>query len=259
MILFTETEFMYCECKTRSFFSEIGRKGSKFFMNKYFSLFLFCAACAVCVFEWEILGAVAFVSLICLTLVLCDDILASALPFLLMCVFVTKCYDSASTFMKYAWMAIPAVAAIVFHFTVYRKRLSVGKSFWGLIAVAVAISLGGVSWISGYEYFSATALYYTFFLGIGMVLLYLLLKSQLSARRDYDVKEKLIELLYVMGMFTCFMVLFNVLPKTDFIGGLKLAGDFQPSNTPPRINAPHPKRRDGNAPLHASTAFGLAR
>ena len=221
---------MYFEREKRSFFSEIGRKGSKLFLNKYFSLFIFCAACAVCVFEWEILGAVAFVSLICAALVFCDDILASALPFLLMCVFVTKCYNSASTFIKYWWMAFPAIFALVFHFTVYRKRLSVGKSFWGLIAVAVAISLGGVSWISGYEYFSATALYYTFFLGFGMVLLYLLLKSQLMAKRDYDVKEKLVELLYIMGLFTCFMVLLNVLPKTDFIGGLKITGEFQPSN-----------------------------
>ncbi len=211
-------------------FSEMGKRCSRIFLNKYFSLLLFCTACGICVLEKEVAGAFLFVSLICLCLVLCDDIMAAALPFLLLCVFVTKCYDSASVFMKYAWMAVPAVCSLAFHIVVYRKKFVMGKSFWGLAAVAAAISLGGVSWISGYEYFSGAALYHTFFLGIGMVLIYLWLKSELSARRDYDLKEKLIELLYIMGAFTCFMVLFNVLPKTTFSGGIHLTGSFQPSN-----------------------------
>ncbi len=221
---------IYSKKEKPRLFSKMGNMCSKFFLNKYFSLFLFCAACVVCVLEKEVVGAFAFVCLICLCLVLCDDILASALPFLLLCVFVTKCYDSASVFMKYIWMVIPAALSLAFHIIVYRKKFTVGKSIWGLLAVAAAITLGGVGLISGGEYFSGSALYHNFFLGIGMVLVYLWLKSELSAKRDYDVKEKLIELLYVMGIFTCFMVLFNVLPMTTFKDGIQITNNFQPSN-----------------------------
>ena len=211
-------------------FAAMGKKCSKFFLNKYFYLLLFCAACTVSVFEWEVYGAIAFASLICLTLVLCDDIMASALPLLLLCVFVTNCYDSAETFMRYAWMALPAAAAIIFHFVAYRQKLAMGSSIWGLIAVSVAISLGGLGQISSKEYFTPGALYYTVFLGIGMVGLYLLLKSQLSAPRDYDLKERGVLILYIMGIFAAFVVLLNVLPDTKFVGGLRIVNNFQASN-----------------------------
>ncbi len=212
------------------FFATVGKQCSRFFLNRYFYLFLFCAACAVSVFEWEVYGALAFASLICLILVLCDDIMAAALPLLLLCVFVTNCYDSADTFIKYAWMAAPAAAAIIFHFVVYRQKFTMGSSIWGLLAVSVAVSLGGVGTITGAEYFSPSALYYTVFLGIGMVGLYLLLKSQFSARRSYDLKERGVLILYITGVFAAFMVLLNVLPDTRFVGGFKIVNDFQASN-----------------------------
>ncbi|MBQ8849526.1 MAG: O-antigen ligase family protein [Clostridia bacterium] len=212
------------------FFANMGKQCSRFFLNRYFYLFLFCAACAISALEWEVYGALAFVSLICLILVLCDDIMAAAMPLMLLCVFVTNCYDSAQTFMKFAWMAVPAVACILFHFIVYRQKFSMGSSIWGLLAVSVAVSLGGVGRISGEEYFSPTSIYYTVFLGIGMVGLYLLLKSQLSSKRSYDLKERIVLILYVMGIFASFVILLNVLPDTSFVGGFKIVNNFQASN-----------------------------
>ena len=212
------------------FFATMGKQCSKFFLNRYFYLLLFCAACAICVLEWEVYGAIAFASLICLILVLCDDIVAAAMPFMLLCVFVTNCYDSADTFIKYAWMAAPVALCVIFHFVMYRQRFTMGSSIWGLIAVSVAISLGGVGRISGEEYFSPASIYYTIFLGVGMIGLYLLLKSQLSAHRSYDLKERLVLILYITGIFAVFMVFLNVLPETKFVGGFKIYTQFQAAN-----------------------------
>ena len=212
------------------FFSSVGRMGSKIFLNKYFLLLLFCGACTVSALGKEVMGAFIFLSVICLALVFCDDIMAMALPLLLMSVFLTKCYDSSSIFMPYVWLVAPVVACILFHFIVYRQRFSVGHSFFGLCAVAIAITMGGISWASGYEYFTATALYYTFFLGLGMVGIYLLFKSQLTMKRDYDVKELMVKLLYITGIFASFMVLLNILPNITFGEGFKLYTEFQPAN-----------------------------
>ena len=243
------------------FLDRSGRFFSKIFLNKYWQLFLFCAAAAVSALQWEVYGAIAFVGLICLTLVLCDDIMASALPLLLMCVFVTTCYDSADTFMQYAWMAAPAAVSIIFHFVAYRKRIVIGSSIWGLIAVAIALTCGGIGVITAAEYFSLVAIYYTVFLGIGMIGLYILLKSQLSAPRDYDVREKAVQLLYIMGAFATFVVLLNVLPETKFLGGLQICTSFQASNnlsTVLMFAMPCPFFYVRRSRMHLAAAFAIA-
>ncbi len=238
--------------------SEMGRRGSRIFLNKYFLLMLFCGACAVTAFELEVAGAVVFATVICLALVLCDDIMACALPFLLMSTFLTRCYDSSATFMKFIWFAIPAAAAVIFHFLVYRGKFVIGKSFFGLFAVALAVSLGGVSWISGYEYFTATALYNVFFLGLGMMLAYLLLKSQLSKKRDYDIREMLLRMLYITGVFAAFMILLHAKPEFELGGKLLLDREFQPSNnlsTILMIALPCPFFFSKRSPLHLIVPF----
>ncbi|MBQ9783215.1 MAG: O-antigen ligase family protein [Clostridia bacterium] len=208
----------------------ISQACSRFFLNRYVLLAIFCAAFLVVALEKEVLGAFLFVSLICLTLILCEDILASALPFLLLCVFISNCYDSYDTFIRYAWMAIPAAIALIFHFTVYRRPFRLGSTFPGLCAVSVALLLGGVGFISPSDYFRPGALFYTLSLGVGMVVLYLLLKSQLSVKRDYDVKEKCITLLYLMGAFAALWVLFFLFKNLELLRSTKQIPYMQPSN-----------------------------
>ena len=216
--------------KRPHFLVEMSRFCNKIFLSRYFFLFLFCLGSAVIFTKQEVLGAGIFVGIICLALVLCDDILAAALPFLLLCVFVTDCYDSYDTFIKFAWIAIPAVGSILFHFIVYRRKIQVGSSFLGLVAVSLALLLGGVGVLSAKDYFRPGTLFYTLGLGVGMVVLYLLLKSQLSVKRDYDVREKCLSLLYIFGMFACVMVLFFLSRRMDDILENKIIPDWQPSN-----------------------------
>ena len=213
-----------------SFFMTVGKKCNKIFLSNYFLLFVFCLACAIRVTKQEVFGAVIFVGIICALLVLCEDILTTTLPFLLLCVFVTRCYDSFDTFIKYAWMAIPAVLALIFHFVVFRKPIKLGTTVWGLAAVSVALLFGGLGNVSNFDYFRPATLYYTFFLGVGMLGAYVLLKSQLCARRDYDVRQKFICLLYIMGMFACLCVLVFTYETKDFILQHKALKSFQSSN-----------------------------
>ncbi len=218
------------ETKYPSFWVKISRFCNKLFLNRYFFLLLFCLGSLIIFTEQEVLGAVIFVGIICLALILCEDILATTLPFLLLCVFVTNCYDSYDTFIPYIWAAIPAILSILFHFIVYRKRIQIGSTFIGLIAVSVALILGGVGVIPAQDYFRPGTLYYTLGLGIGMVGAYLLLKSQLCVKRDYDVREKFISMLYIMGMFACVMVLFFLTENAQYMQDNKAIADWQPSN-----------------------------
>ena len=184
----------------------IGAFGNKIFLHPAFLAVIFAFACAITIFEWEYIGAVIFVLIISAALFLCEDIFAAALPFLLLCVFVTRCYDSYNVFIKYVWVAVPAVASIIYHFIAYRKKISLGTSVPGIIAVSVALILGGIGFIPAADYFRPGTLYYTLCLGIGMLAAYVLLKPQICAPRKYDVREKFLMMMYLMGLMAAVVV-----------------------------------------------------
>jgi len=214
---------------------------SKIFLNQYFLLALFVGAAVIVALgkttidpvtptSPEVIGTAVFVGIICLALVLCDDIFATTAPFLLLCVFVTSCYDSFDAFIKYAPLGVVAVMCIIFHFVYFKKRFVIGNTFWGLIAISAAITLGGAFFIEPSQYFSPTSLYYTAALGFGMVIFYLLFKSQINEKRGYDPREKFISVLYLMGALATFAVIVFVLKNLDFIKGKGQLPAFQPSN-----------------------------
>ena len=206
------------------------RKCNDIFLNKWFILALFLGACVFAFIEKEPLGVAVYIGIICVALVLCEDIMATTMPFLLLCIFVTSCYDSYDTFIKFAPIAIPAVGSLIFHFIYFRQRIRIGSTFLGLIAVSVALLLGGVGFISAADYFRPMTLYYTVFLGVGMVVFYILFKSQLSLPRKYNVSEKLIAYLYISGLLACFIVVAFIFKNPTYISEHKMAIIYQPSN-----------------------------
>ena len=106
------------------------------------------------------------------------------LPFLLLCLLLIFCYDSFNVFIGYVWLAPVPVAALVVHIVRLRPKLLLGRSFYPLVAVALATCLGGVGMISAAEYFRPVALFYVFGLGPGLVLVYILMKNELRERAD---------------------------------------------------------------------------
>jgi hypothetical protein len=100
---------------------------------------------------------------------------------------------------------VPPVVAVVLHFVLYAKRLrfGIGRSFFGLCGVTLAVTLGGLGTISAGEYFAGGALFYVFGLGLGMVIFYLLVK----ANSDGDSPRDVLRVVYVMGLFACFCVI----------------------------------------------------
>ena len=231
---------------------------NRLFLNRYFFLFLFCLATGFVVTENEVLGAIVFIGIICLALLFCEDILATTLPFLLLCVFVTDCYNSFDIFIQYVWIAVPAVLSILFHFIVYRRKIQIGSSFWGLVAVSIALLCGGIGMISAKDYFRVGTLYYTIFLGIGMVVAYLLLKSQMCVKRPYDVSKKFLTLLYIMGIFACLVVFLFLSEHVPYLQKYHKVPFWQPSNnisTILMIALPCPFFFASKKPIHLLAAF----
>lgn len=176
------------------------------FKNKKFTYIyptaLILLAILIASFNQEVNGAVLYVFIVSAVLVMSSRLTDAMLPAMLLAVFVTRCYDSADTFLAKAWAAIPPVFAVIYHFVKYRKPIRIGKSFYGICAVTVAVTLGGVGTISTSEYFYPTALFYVFGLGAGMALFYLLVKSQLTE----DAPHEIAKIMYIVGLLACFCV-----------------------------------------------------
>lgn len=176
------------------------------FFNSYgFYIFQVLLACVFVFLHKEVLGALVFALLISLILVVCEDILPTTLPFLLIAVFTTNCYDSFSQFIKLAVFAPIPVGALVYHFVFYHKAMCFGDSIWGLFAVGFAITLGGIGGFSLTEY--ARGAYYMVGLGFGMVGAYYLMKSEFSPQRKYDMKERFSVIMSLMGSLCIAMIL----------------------------------------------------
>ncbi len=177
------------------------RRIRMFCMSRQFMLLTALAGLLFISLQAEVAGVIFLILLTSAVLIICDDILATTLPVLILSISVLQCYDSFDTFIKFAGLAVIPVAALLFHFIKYKGKLQIGASVWGLLAVAVSVTLGGFGAIEIEEYSAPVALYYVAGLGFGLVGTYLLIKSQIHFREDYDIREKFIDIMYIMGMF----------------------------------------------------------
>ena len=101
----------------------------------------FFLACIIVILDFQINGVAIFGFIGIGMLLLCSDLLTLCLPILLTSVFATALYDSAEKFLSFIIPeAVLIVLSLIFHFIVYcRKRITVKKSFWGLLARMVRI------------------------------------------------------------------------------------------------------------------------
>ena len=116
-----------------------------FFCSYLFFIFQTIAACYFVATRQELVGLISFAVCICLILIVCEDILPTTLPFLIVSCMATNLYDSFNLFIPYIIYAPCVVAAVVFHFVVYKKPMRSGDSVSGLLAVSLAIPAGGLA------------------------------------------------------------------------------------------------------------------
>ncbi len=194
--------------------------------SRIYSTILLAFAAVIVLLNQEVNGAVLFLLITSAALIVSSRLTDAMLPAMLLAVFVTRCYDSADVFMARAWAAAPAVFAVIFHFVQYKKKLRLGRSFYGLCAVTVAVTLGGLGTIPTSDYFYPTALFYVFGLGAGMVLFYLLVKSQLHENSAREIAK----IMYAVGILASFCVIrFYATGWESFIEAKKFIY-FQSSN-----------------------------
>ncbi len=183
------------------FMEKLGRVRELMITGRYMML-LFTVAAVFAIFEWNVLGVLVLACIVGVTLVICDDLLATFMPFMLVCLVASKCYNSYSIFIQYVPLGIVLIVCLILHFVLYRKKLSFKGSLTGsMLFVSVAVTLGGIGFISKEEYFSGVSLFNIFALGFGMVLLYGIFYTHLTVRKSYSLIEKVTLIMVISGCF----------------------------------------------------------
>lgn len=258
-------EFLYiscynapCERRKEEVVTAVISKLRSFFLTKSYLIALLIVSCVITTFGLEVAGVIFFVLLISVQLFLCDDILVTTAPFLLLCTTVIKCYDSFDTFVKLAWLGIPLTAGLIYHFVRFRASPHIGVTFWGVVAVAVSITLGGLGIISTKDYFNPVSLFYVLSLGDVMVVLYLLLSGQMSFPREYSVPDYICRIMYtvvLLGIYMVFHAVISVLPTVLETGKLPRLQWSNNVSTLLIIALPFVYRFRNKTLLHLSVAF----
>ena len=181
--------------------------------------FALAAAAVLC--RAEIVGMLVFLALGCAFLVLCDNLLALAVPLLLTSLFMIKSSDNAafggssdSLYTQFAplwWLVFIPAAAVAVHIWLYRKPFKRGKAFWAILAVSAALTAGGLGSISAAEYFAGGALYHVGALGFGMLIVYIWFSSEVEEDKDGALPEFVSNLMVMLGLFACFMIFHHYL------------------------------------------------
>lgn len=187
---------------------------------------IFLAAVMVVAFRIEVEGTLVFLGIIGLILILSDRLADAFLPLILLSVFVTRCYDSFETFIQYIGYYVVIISCFLFHVIYYCKKPRLGYTFPGLVAVAIAVTLGGLFTIPAEDYFRPFSLYYTLGLGIAMPLLYLIIQPQ----ADEEARKKFLKGLFLSGCLAMFaIVMFYAEAWNDVLEQQRIVS-FQSSN-----------------------------
>ncbi len=144
------------------------------------------------------------------------DIFAMLTPAMFTYLIAIRCYNSLATFMSIWWVAIPLIAVLLFNIIIYGKKPTIkGSQFKSMLFVSIAVTLGGIGFISPKEYFAGSSIYHMLGMGFGMLLIYCYFYAKIEVSKDHSLIESLTNLMVIVGLFASFMVLAHYVINID--------------------------------------------
>lgn len=180
-----------------------------FFVSKAFLLACLLFGCVTTVTGIEYYAIIALVCLMTVIFAVCDELIATLMPFMTLCCVAIKCFDSFNTYIRIVWIGVIAAAVLVSFFVRRWRKPRAGGLLWSEIAVTAAIMLGGVGKISAKEYFSLTSIYYMLGLGLAMIVVYVIASTYFTSNGRYDIKGIFAYVMYLICIFACAMILLH--------------------------------------------------
>lgn len=174
-----------------------------FVASEIWLLTVFLIAYAAAILDIAAIGVAVLLLLLILLVLTSEDIYPALLPLLLCHALTFLCPDAKWLF----WLAIPGVAALIYRFIRNLRNVKNTYALPGLVAVAVAVSVGGLFSITPAEYCNPDALLCVLGLGVAVIAVYFLVKGSAPVQRDYCVADRVAMAMYLIGVFIAFLIL----------------------------------------------------
>ena len=149
-----------------------------------------------------VVGMVALALFFILTDFLCEDLMMSLTPIVLLFVMGVDYYDKLSSLLPLVLLIPVYVVSLAYNLLHWRIHLVKGACFKSLVAVAAATMLGGIGVISAKEYFALSSFYFTVVLGPFMLLFSVIAATDFTRPKPYVIADRFAAILYTVGIFT---------------------------------------------------------
>jgi hypothetical protein len=169
-------------------------------------------------FRLESIGIALMILFVCINLISNRDMLPSLMP-LMLCGIFTMVHRQESDYFWLVWLAIPIIASFVFHLLYYPTKFSIknAKMFYSMLAVAIAVTLGGLFSISAKDYFHTPGIFYVIGLGFGMLAVFIFCDMMINPNEKYDIKTYLPNMMTAIAIMMFIMLLTYYLTNLDYL------------------------------------------
>ena len=165
----------------------------------YFPLLLAVLILALAL-DRQVAGAAVLLGVATWFAALCPDFLATVSPVTMAILLVGPEYTHLTVFLPCLPLACLFLLAVAVHFAVWPVTLRLGRSARGLALVSAATLFSGFGAMSAADRSSPLTLYYTVSLGLGMLVLYAVFRSQMTRRHSYHVQDRFAQIWLTVGL-----------------------------------------------------------
>ncbi len=197
------------------------KKSIRFWEWAYYPLATVIIAMLGSLFQLEGVCAFILVCLISLTLIFSAELSSTILPFLLICQLSGSGVEDYYSFGAWLIAALPLFFfSIVYNIVKFKKRFIRGQMLLPLIFVSLAVTLGGVGGISSAEYFRIGGILHTVLLGVGMLALYILVKTLWHSNAQESLRESFCDAMVYTSLYCVFyLVVHRFFPSLSYVAG----------------------------------------
>lgn len=158
--------------------------------------------------DFHIWGTVVLAYITGICFLLTGDILAMLTPTLFTYIIAMRCYNSLENFTALIPAFVPLAVMLLFNLIAYGKKPTIkGSQFLPMLAVSVAVTIGGVGVISKEDYFAGVSIFNMLGIGFGMLLVYCIFFPRINTTKDYSLIEKLTKIMVVVGFTAALMII----------------------------------------------------
>ncbi len=148
--------------------------------------------------------------------ILSKDIMPSFLALAMIGMTPLARHGEAGYFGPVYYLGYVLIPCFIIHMILHPPTFKVNKFFFTTLAVAVAVTLGGLFYTTPKEYFSMPAMYYIFGLGFGMLLIYMVIQSD----TPYDkakIAEYFAKMMVGIGVMGIAMITMHYIKNSELI------------------------------------------